>query len=113
MGFNVGVGINAGVIREENGQEFRVYRVEGMGYQFGASAGPISVNETGDFEGGKHTGFKFRGDSYTTLEGGVGPGSTKWTQLSKLSNFELGTSYHWTRTRLFLKNKAAIQDTPK
>ena len=113
VGLNLGVGINAGGIQEEHGNEFRVHMYQGAAFQYGAGIGPLSINRTGDFEGDKHTGFKLRGDRYTAIEGGGGPGSLKWTKLSKLSNFEFGASYHWTRTWLFSKNKAAIEDTPK
>jgi hypothetical protein len=111
VGVNMGGGINYGRF-VDGGDEFRVHQYGGDGFQFSGSFGPLSINKAGDFYG-SYTGFNIYGARYSTLEGGLSGGSLKWEELSNLTSGEYGVSYHWTRTWLFHKNKAAIQDTPK
>ncbi|MCB9225899.1 MAG: hypothetical protein H6578_01840 [Chitinophagales bacterium] len=113
VGFGAGLGINSGGFRNEGNNKFRVDQLEGRGFQYVGGAWFLSGQVSGNNP--EKDNFRRTGYDYTAIEGGgsLGEGykALKWTNLSKLTNVEIGGQYQWTTTYTFWKNKVAKQNS--
>ncbi len=103
VGVDLGLGLNAGIVKEEGDKEFTIGMFEGRDWSSNVGIGPLSATRGGD-RNGSGSLFQFKGKNYTTSGGWASPSggmNSSIMRASKVAKLRVGGSYQWGHTSLF------------